>query len=402
MHAMLFCGMEMITIERADAHGRPIYRFKPRGYIAGFHRRAAVVTGLHYDPILRVWAAPARPETLAALQRAFGASCLAWNEPSGPNRPASSSSPVAAPVPRPRSPRPAPTARVDPRTLRVKTASLPAHWRAAVEATRTQLIVRRYSDQTLKSYTSHLYNFLAAHVDLALADIDEEVVRQYIVRRTMAGNYAESTQSQMLNAIKFWLEQVEGREKTFVALRPKRRKQLPTVLSVREVRSLFASVDNLKHRCVLKIIYGGGLRLGEVVKLRLSDVHSDRLQLFVHGGKGKKDRYTTLSATFLEELRNYYRTYRPEHWLFEGQTGGAYSKRSVQALLRKAVKRSGVNPHCTVHTLRHSYATHLLESGTSLRHIQELLGHASSATTEIYTHISSAERMRVGSPLDRL
>ena len=124
--------------------------------------------------------------------------------------------------------------------------------------------------------------------------------------------------------------------------------------------------------------------------------------MFVHGGKGKKDRYTTLSKKNLKELRSYYKGYLPKYWLFEGQSGGKYSNRSVQEVLRKAVKVSKINPFCTVHTLRHSYATHLLEAGTSLRHIQVLLGHASSTTTEIYTHVSTTEKQRVISPLDRL
>lgn len=160
--------------------------------------------------------------------------------------------------------------------------------------------------------------------------------------------------------------------------------------------------ENLKHRCVLKTIYSGGLRLGEVCNLRIQDIQSDRKQIFIHGGKGKKDRYTTLSDSLLIELRQYYLQYQTSYWLFEGQTGGQYSRRSVQAVLRKAVEKSKINAFATVHTLRHSYATHLLESGTSLRHIQELLGHASSKTTEIYTHLSNEERQRIVSPLDRL
>ena len=138
------------------------------------------------------------------------------------------------------------------------------------------------------------------------------------------------------------------------------------------------------------------------MNLQLSDIQPDRMQVFVRDAKGGKDRYTTLSRKVLVHLRDYYRAFRPDYWLFEGQDGGQYSKRSVQTILKRAVRESGVNPSCTVHTLRHSYATHLLESGVSLRHIQELLGHASSKTTEIYTHISSAERVRVASPFDDL
>ena len=195
---------------------------------------------------------------------------------------------------------------------------------------------------------------------------------------------------------------MEGREKAYYDLRPKKPKKLPNVLSVEEVVRLFNVIDNLKHRCILKTIYSGGLRLSEITYLRIADIHSDRMQIFVHGGKGKKDRYTTLSKGLLKDLRAYFLEYRPEYWLFEGQTGGQYSVRSVQAVLKKAVKKSKINPYATVHTLRHSYATHLLEQGTSLRHIQELLGHENSSTTEIYTHVSNHEKQQVISPLDRL
>ncbi|MFK8161022.1 MAG: tyrosine-type recombinase/integrase [Lewinella sp.] len=262
--------------------------------------------------------------------------------------------------------------------------------------------MRRYSWRTVKSYLSHLRYFLAFHANLTLDLVTSEVIRTYIVMRTEKGKYSEATQNQLLNAIKFWLEQVEGREKAFIQLRPKEPKKLPGVLSMEEVSRLFQATENLKHRCILKTIYSGGLRLGELCNLRIQDIHSDRKQIFVHGGKGKKDRYTTLSESLLTELREYYKEYRPSYWLFEGQSGGQYSRSSVQAVLRKAVDKSKINAYATVHTLRHSYATHLLESGTSLRHIQALLGHASSKTTEIYTHLSNEERQRVISPLDRL
>ncbi|MEO0728646.1 MAG: tyrosine-type recombinase/integrase, partial [Bacteroidota bacterium] len=194
-----------------------------------------------------------------------------------------------------------------------------------------QLMVKRYSWRTIKTYKSHLIGFLLAHPAISLGEVTNEVIRRYIVDRGRSGQYGESTQNQLLNAIKFWLEKVEYQDRVFIDLRPKRQKKLPTVLSVEEVRRLFAVVKNLKHRCILKIIYGGGLRLSEVVNLRLADVHRDRLQIFVHCGKGKKDRYTTLSKSFLVELDKYQAAYQPDYWLFEGQTGGQYSVRSVQA-----------------------------------------------------------------------
>ena len=281
-------------------------------------------------------------------------------------------------------------------------AGLPPHWQDALLRTEEELRVKRYSWRTIKSYLGHLRRFFAEHPTLTPELVDTTTVRRYILRRAEAGNYAASTQNQLLNALKFWLERIEGHEKTFIELRPKQPQQLPQVLSVDEIRRLFAATDNLKHRCILKLIYGGGLRLSELCNIRLADIYYNRMQIFVKAGKGAKDRYTTLPNSLIEELTAYRKVYAPTYWLFEGRTGGTYSVRSVQAIMKRAVRRSGVNAYATVHTLRHSYATHLLEQGTSLRHIQELLGHHSSRTTERYTHVTDRERSRVVSPLDRL
>lgn len=386
--------MERISIRQENQDGYLFYSIRPQGRIDRFYDRMGGLPGIGFDQHSRRWTAPGSDHTLDYLRQNFGDGCLVWEM-----------------TPRQRQyrePRSAPSGQVaaaqNGEYARLKTRAVPlaAHWKDALHRTEEQLRVKRYSWRTVKGYLNHLHHFFQAFPKLKLPDIQEDVIRRYIVGRVKQGNYAESTQGQMLNAIKFWLEQVEGRERAFIDLRPKKRQSLPTVLSVEEVRRLFGAITNQKHRCILKIIYGGGLRLSEVTNLRISDIHSDRLQVFVHGGKGKKDRYTTLSSRFLTELREYYLSYQPQYWLFEGQAGGQYSNRSVQAILRRAVEKSKVNPHCTVHTLRHSYATHLLEAGTSLRHIQELLGHANSKTTEIYTHVSTAEKQRVISPLDRL
>jgi len=384
---------ELLSIRRDSSRGQTKYSFKPRGFIVQFFERSATVPGIHYDGDTCRWAAPFNDETITILKSVFGPECLIWE----PDREASP--PIEEEAMRRRSLRPTKKRN---RSEAVTDRDLSAGWQSALHRTEEQLKVRRYSWRTVKSYLYHLRHFFHAHPTTTLEDINNETLRTYIVGRVEEGNYAESTQGQMLNAIKFWLEQVEGRDKAFIDLRPKKRERLPTVLSIAEVKRLFAVIPNIKHRCILKIIYGGGLRLSEVTNLRIADIHTDRLQVFVHGGKGKKDRYTTLSAKFLVELRAYFSEHKPAYWLFEGQQGGKYSNRSVQAILRRAVKQSGINPYCTVHTLRHSYATHLLEAGTSLRHIQVLLGHANSSTTEIYTHVSSAEKQRVISPLDRL
>ena len=152
----------------------------------------------------------------------------------------------------------------------------------------------------------------------------------------------------------------------------------------------------------MMLIYSAGLRLGELTKLRLTDIQADEHRIFVRDGKGKKDRCTILAGKTETLLRSYLAFYRPVHWLFEGADGGAYSDRSVQAIFTKAKERSKINPLATVHTLRHSFATHLLEKGVDLRYIQDLLGHESSKTTEIYTHITKKSWDKIKSPLDDL
>jgi integrase/recombinase XerD len=204
-------------------------------------------------------------------------------------------------------------------------------------------------------------------------------------------------------AIKFYYEKVLGMAQvTYKISQPRGEKQLPEVLSEEEVIRLFWNVGNLKHKCILMTVYSGGLRLSEVVGLRVGDIDSKRMMIFIKGAKGKKDRYTILSKELLKWLREYYKKEKPLVWLFEGVTGGQYSMRSVQNIMREAVKRTGIKKHATIHTLRHSFATHMLENGTDLRYIQNLLGHSSSKTTEIYTHITTKGLEQLSSPFDKL
>ncbi|MFA4839248.1 MAG: tyrosine-type recombinase/integrase [Candidatus Neomarinimicrobiota bacterium] len=185
--------------------------------------------------------------------------------------------------------------------------------------------------------------------------------------------------------------------------RPKKEKQLPVVLSQEEVVNIIDSVDNLKHKTLLMLIYSAGLRVGEAVRLKIEDVDSKRKLIYLKSAKGKKDRYTLLSDVALDNLRRYYLVYRPQEYLFEGAEGRKYlSERSIQHVFERAVKNAGIRKDISVHTLRHSFATHLLESGTDLRYIQELLGHTSSKTTEIYTHVSQKSLGRIRSPLDQI
>ncbi len=206
-----------------------------------------------------------------------------------------------------------------------------------------------------------------------------------------------------LNAIKFYYEQVLHREKFFFNIpRPQRPEKLPKVLNGREIKKLFSGTTNLKHRMILMLTYGMGLRVSEVVHLKVADIDSQRMQVLIEAAKGKKDRYVNLPHTILEDLRNYYKEYKPKKYLFEGQYGGQYAIRSVQAVFKTAMKQAKIDKRVGVHGLRHSYATHLLEAGTDMTFIQHLLGHNNIKTTQIYAKVGRKEIQKVKSPLDRL
>jgi len=182
--------------------------------------------------------------------------------------------------------------------------------------------------------------------------------------------------------------------------RPFKEKILPTVLSEEEVKQIINCVSNLKHKAILLTIYSAGLRISEAVNLKIADIDSKRKVIIIKDAKGKKDRNSLLSEKLLVVLREYFKQYKPKIWLFEGQFGGRYSDRSIQNVFRKACIDAKIMKKVSVHSLRHSFATHLLERGTDLRYIQELLGHSSSKTTEIYTHITRKGMEQVKSPLD--
>lgn len=184
--------------------------------------------------------------------------------------------------------------------------------------------------------------------------------------------------------------------------RPKKKQTLPKMLTKEEVRKIINAVENPKHKLMLKICYGMGLRVSEVASLKLSDISSAEKTVLIEQGKGKKDRIVILPDSTLAELREYYLEYRPKVYLFEGQYGGAYSIRSIQAVFKRAMDKAGVKKKIGIHGLRHSFATHLLETGTDIRFIQELLGHNSIKTTQVYTHVTDVSKANIKSPLDTL
>lgn len=265
-----------------------------------------------------------------------------------------------------------------------------------------RIILQRYSRSTLKTYKNFFILFLQFYHDKDPKILQKEDIMKFLRHGIESRKWSASTQNQAVNAIKFYYEKVLGQERTYYELRPRRSRKLPGVFSEKEVVKILSSVNNLKHKCILSIIYSAGLRIGESVKLRREDINLERRSIFIIAAKGKKDRYSVLSEKIIDLLKRYLDTYKPDYWLFEGQDGGQYSKSSIRKIFRRAVKEANANPYSTVHTLRHSFATHLLERGMDLRYIQVLLGHNSSETTEIYTHITQNAREKLCSPLDFL
>ena len=224
-----------------------------------------------------------------------------------------------------------------------------------------QLRVQRYSWNTVKTYKNFFVQLLAFYPDRHPKALEKKDILRFLLTQSEQRHWSTSTQNQAVNAIKFYFEKVLGQPRTFYELRPRKEKKLPGVFSEKEVQRLIGAVRNLKHRTILMLIYSGGLRIGESIRLRKEDVSFDRKTIFIKAGKGKKDRYTVLSDKMVDQLRVYLESYQPAYWLFEGQDGGQYSSSSIQKVFRRAVKASGTNPYSTVHTLRHSFATHLLE-----------------------------------------
>ncbi len=262
---------------------------------------------------------------------------------------------------------------------------------------------KRYSLNTKRSYLSAFKNFAVYYREKNLASLSGEDIDRYFNYIVSVKKVSPAVQKQAINAIKFYYEKVLGNPaENYAFKRPRREKKLPVILSESEVARILCALNNLKHRTILTVIYSAGLRLGEVINLKAEDIDSERMLIRVAGGKGKKDRYTVLSPKLLKLLKRYWYLYKPVEYLFEGRNGGKYSAKSVQNILKHAVLRAGITKHATVHTLRHSFATHLLENGTDLRYIQELLGHSSSKTTEIYTHVSKKSIGKIRSPLENL
>ena len=263
---------------------------------------------------------------------------------------------------------------------------------------------RRYSQNTIKTYSDALDVFFRFFQNKTIESLTKEDLIQFNTEYILKKNLSSSYQNQVINAIKlFYRNRFNRSMEVDYIQRPRREKRLPNVLSKNEVKTILEAPTNIKHRAMLSLIYACGLRRSELLNLTLKDILSDRNLLFIRQSKGKKDRVIPIGNKLIEMLRDYYKAFKPKTWLFDGQFPNTkYSEKSLENVLKQSLTKAKITKKVRLHWLRHSYATHLLESGTDLRYIQELLGHSSSRTTEIYTHVSTKNVQHIRSPFDDL
>lgn len=261
----------------------------------------------------------------------------------------------------------------------------------------------RYSKSTLSSYVSLFNEFLHYISPISHSDFSEEDIRRYQDWMVHTKKASRSTQNAAINAIKFYLEKVKlGPRSTYYIERPRKEKKLPIVLSEEEVLSILAKTDNPKHKLVFAMLYSTGMRVGEIINLRVNDIDSFRKLVNIRGAKGQKDRVTTLSQNLMPIISTYLENYQPRYWFLEGPKRTRYSASSIRKSLSRSVSKAAISKRVTPHTLRHSFATHLLERGTDLRYIQALLGHSSPKTTAIYAQVSTLSLQKIENPLDAI
>ncbi len=268
------------------------------------------------------------------------------------------------------------------------------------EAYFQKLEMKRYARNTAENYCGCFARFLKHFPNMQLIEIQEEDIKTYI-QRLIQNGLSNSAINQSINSIKFYYEVVLGMPNRFYDIeRPRPEEKLPEVISKEEVKEMINRTYNLKHQSIISLLYSAGLRRGELLNLKISDIDGKRMTVRIEQAKGKKDRYSLLSEKLLHKLRLYFKEYRPKKYLFEGKPGFPYSASSVVKIVRKAAQDAKINKNVKPHTLRHSFATHLLEAGTDLRYIQILLGHNSTKTTEVYTHVATNTFKTIKNPLD--
>lgn len=281
-------------------------------------------------------------------------------------------------------------------------ANIPASHTLDLQKFKKWLLQKRLSASTVCTYvdltTIYIRYALSKKADL----FSKKTVAAFNYDYIFIPNKSISYQNQFISGVKKFFEYKGYAYEAIPIERPRIEKKLPIILSGNEIKVIFSTITNLKHKALLSLLYSAGLRIGEAIALEITDIDSQRMLIHVRQAKGKKDRYTLLSTVFLKILRDYYVAYRPKKYLFEGQNGGTYSYTSAQKILKNALFKADITKKATLHSLRHSFATHLLEKGTDIRYIQELLGHSSPKTTMIYTQVTKTSLKKIKNPFDDL
>ncbi len=277
------------------------------------------------------------------------------------------------------------------------------HQRTCPKVMIEKLQVMRYSPNTIKTYVNMMIQFLTYYHSHQPEEITTDMIKAYLRYLVMDRKVSLSFQNQAINTIKFYYEKVlGGQQKTYFIDRPKKERKLPEVLSKVEVVTLLKAIKNLKHKAIVSTIYSGGLRISELINLTLPSLDFEEKRIHIKVAKGKKDRYVPLAERSILVLKKYIETYAPLKYLFEGAPNKPYSTSSIQKIVKKNCQLIGITKHITPHSLRHSFATHMIESGVNLRYVQQILGHQNSKTTEIYTHITDLGLQQITNPLDIL
>lgn len=263
------------------------------------------------------------------------------------------------------------------------------------------LEVKRYSKNTQKTYIQAISQFLEYFSKTDPSKINNEDIFRYIEHKIKDNKISFSTQKGIVGAIKLFYKYVYNRNIKIDYIYPDRQElKLPKVLAIEDIKKILNSIQNLKHKTLISTIYSCGMRISEALNIKISDIDSKRMMVRIENSKGNRDREVMLSQNLLMLLREYYKVYKPKKYIFEGQKGSKYTARSAENILKKALKDSKINKNASLHTLRHSYATHLIEQGTDIRIVQELLGHKNIKTTQIYTHITDIRKLKVKNPFD--
>lgn len=266
-----------------------------------------------------------------------------------------------------------------------------------------KLIRKRYSQNTIKTYVTYMRSFMEEFYNRDIDSLTTGDINDYILKLIRTKGISPSQQNQRINAIKFYYEKVAGLEKQlYYVERPKKSRELPKVISEIEVLAILKAIKNLKHKSIIATIYSAGLRRSELINLRKQDIFFSRKLIFIRGAKGKKDRTSVLAESLSTVLKSYLGEFKPNYWLFEGVNRNQYSASSIAKILQRGAYNAGIDKKITPHMLRHSFATHMLEQGVDIRYIQTILGHGSSKTTEIYTHVSNRSLSKIKSPLDNI